>query len=302
MVDLATEWEFREGAFAHLRAVQLRTGGPVKQTDVADYRFRGQSFRLMPPQSGIWKPRQLGAALSFVSVAAREGMRPYEDHEGPDGLVRYKWRGTDPEHADNRALRAAMGHRLPLIYFKGIAKGLYEPIYPVDLVGEEPSSMQFVVALDEVSVDHWGQRDVIDLATMRRYAERVTRQRVHQPVFRSMVLRAYGSACALCNLRHTELLDAAHIRPDSRGGEPVVRNGISMCKIHHAAYDTRIIGIRPDRAVEVRPDVLEEEDGPTLRYSLQGLHGSRMRVPRSASSKPDPELLEERWEEFRASA
>lgn len=29
MVGLDLEWEFRERAFAFLRAVQLRTGGPV---------------------------------------------------------------------------------------------------------------------------------------------------------------------------------------------------------------------------------------------------------------------------------
>ena len=297
-MDLGFEWGFRERALAHLRAVQLRTGGPVRQADVAGFEHEGQRIRLMPTRSGIRKPRQLGAALSFVTTFSGGGVAPYEDVEGPDGLLRYKWQGTDADAADNRALRAAMHAGLPLIYFKGIAKGLYEPIFPVTLVGEEPDQLQFVVALDEVSAGHWEHRNVIDLDTVRRYALRLTKVRVHQPVFRSVVLQAYGCRCALCNLGHTELLDAAHIRPDAEDGEPVVTNGISMCKIHHAAYDTEIIGIRPDHEIRVRGDILDEEDGPTLRHSLQGVHGQRMQLPRQRAAEPSAELLEERWEKF----
>ena len=301
-MDLGLEWDFRERAFAHLRAVQLRTGGPVRQAEVADFDHLGERVRLMPTMRGIWKPRQLGAALSFVTTFSGGGIAPYEDVEGPDGLLRYKWQGVDPLNADNRAMRPAMENRLPLIYFKGIAKGLYEPIYPVTLVGEEPGQMQFVVALDEVSVGHWEHRNVIDLETVRRYAMRMTKVRVHQPVFRSVVLQAYGRRCALCNLGHTELLDAAHIRPDAEGGDPVVTNGISMCKIHHAAYDAEIIGIRPDHEIRVRDDVLVEEDGPTLRYALQGVHGQQLQLPRQRKARPSTELLDERWEKFLATA
>jgi hypothetical protein len=35
-----------------------------------------------------------------------------------------------------------------------------------------------------------------------------------------------------------ELLDAAHILPDGHPkGEPVVPNGLALCKLHHAAFD-----------------------------------------------------------------
>ena len=40
---------------------------------------------------------------------------------------------------------------------------------------------------------------------------------------------------ALCRLRHQELLDAAHITPDGDAeGEPVISNGVALCKLHHA--------------------------------------------------------------------
>ena len=286
---------------AHLRAVLLRTGGgPVRSADVNGFVFEGQQINLMDLRKGIWKPRQLDAALSFRKSIRVSEPEPYADSTGPDGLFRYKWQGTDPMAAANRGMRTAMERRSPLIMFHGVDKAIYQPIFPVYLVGEEQDLQQFVVALDDVSIGHWDHRDVIDLATVRSYSRRMTKVRVHQPVFRSAVLEAYERRCALCNLRHVELLDAAHIRPDSEGGEPIVTNGIAMCKIHHASYDQGIMGIRPDHEIRVRPDVLEEEDGPTLRYSLQGLHGQPMHIPRRRSAKPDGELLEERWARFLA--
>jgi putative restriction endonuclease len=114
-------------------------------------------------------------------------------------------------------------------------------------------------------------------------------------------MRAYGSRCALCSLRHGELLDAAHIVPDGLdNGAAVVRNGLALCKIHHAAFDARIVGIRPDLGVEVRPDLLAEIDGPMLRHGIQGLHGGRlMVVPDARSERPDPQRLEWAYERFR---
>jgi putative restriction endonuclease len=61
-----------------------------------------------------------------------------------------------------------------------------------------------------------------------------------------------------------------------------------------------VLGIRPDYTVEIRSDVLTEEDGPTLKHALQGLHLSRIALPRSRPSWPRPDLLEERFELFRA--
>lgn len=72
-----------------------------------------------------------------TTYTAPGGEAPYEDGIGPDGLVRYKWRGTEPRHADNRALREAMRQQRPLAYFYGAARGVYHPFYPVYLVAED---------------------------------------------------------------------------------------------------------------------------------------------------------------------
>jgi len=127
----------------------------------------------------------------------------------------------------------------------------------------------------------------------RAYTTITEKIRLHQQKFRYKVLQAYQEQCALCRLRHAELLDAAHIIPDGEpDGEAVVSNGLALCKLHHAAYDRFFLGITPDYRIEVRQDVLDEEDGPMLRHGLKGLHGGKLIVPRSAKAKPDPERLE----------
>lgn len=293
--------QVRIAMFAHLDRLRLAHPDGIPSSVINTFVFDGQPMRLVV-QPGIWKPARLAAALTIRTTWTPEGgLAPYEDRVGPDGSLRYKWRGTDPEQADNRALREARARHAPLAYFYPVARSVYVPIYPVYLVDEDRQAHEFAVDLMEPPAGlavTWDGADHLD----RRYVRRLTLQRLHQVVFRPRVLRAYDSQCALCRLRHPPLLDAAHIIPDSKGGEPVVPNGLAMCKIHHAAYDANIIGIRPDRGVEVRVDVLAEIDGPMLRHGLQEMHGSTISLPRARRHHPDPTWLEERYEEFRAAA
>lgn len=274
---------------------------PIRWDALEEFEIDGRPFKLMDRQRGIRKPRELTSALSIrTTYTPAHRARPYEDAIGPDGLIRYKWRGDDPQHAENRALRAALDEQVPLIWFVGVAEGVYEPVYPVFVLAEEPEQQQFVIAPDGVrGIVTPGQE--ID-ENLRRYALRQTRQRLHQPVFRATVLLAYLTRCAICALGHAPLLDAAHIVPDSEeGGIASVRNGLALCKIHHAAYDARVLGIRPDLVVEIRSDILEEIDGPMLEHGLKGRHGQPlMALPRRTAELPDPHLLEERYTAFRA--
>jgi len=52
-----------------------------------------------------------------------------------------------------------------------------------------------------------------------------------------------GGYCA--SYRHGDLLDAAHIHQHAAGGRPVVTNGLTLCKMHHAAYDRQILAVPP---------------------------------------------------------
>jgi putative restriction endonuclease len=96
------------------------------------------------------------------------------------------------------------------------------------------------------------------------------------------------------------LLDAAHILPDGHPrGEPWVSNGLSLCKIHHAAYDQNILGIDGALKIKIRADILIEKDGPMLRHGLQELEGKTLLVvPTAGALRPREEFLEERYREF----
>ena len=125
------------------------------------------------------------------------------------------------------------------------------------------------------------------------------RVRLHQRAFRERVLQAYREQCAICRLRHSELLDAAHIIPDTEPeGEPVVSNGLALCKLHHAAFDRQFLAIRPDYVIEIRRDILEESDGPMLLHGLKEMHQKKIVLPTVSEHRPNPMFLEKRYQRF----
>src|SRR5215216_5797884 len=212
----------RLAMFAHLGRVSVAHPNGIPSNVINSFTFEGRLLRLIV-QSGIRRPAELSAALTIrTAYTPPGGQAPYEDEIDFEGNLRYKWRGTNPGHADNRALREAMRRHLPLAYFYPIAKGVYHAIYPVYLIEEDATRHEFAVVLDDAP----DVVDRMDRVGERRYSRGLTLRRLHQAVFRPKVLRAYQSQCAICRLRHPSLLDAAHILPDHHlRGDPVVPNG-----------------------------------------------------------------------------
>ena len=260
------------------------------------FEFRGKRIHVIGPQ-GIFKPASLSVPLS-IRTSIKGG---YRDEFGDDGLIRYSYRKTGPDHHENVGLRTAMLRGLPLVYFHGVIPARYVAVWPVFVVEDSPSTNTFSVAVDDQTQTNASQSQQIkeDTLLRRRYVTVQTRKRLHQTAFRERVLRAYQHQCSLCRLRRDELLDAAHIAPDSEPeGVPSVRNGLALCRLHHAAFDRFFLGVRPDYIIEIRPDILHDRDGPTLRHAIQGLHHRRIALPRRKSNHPDIDLLSERYERF----
>jgi len=277
---------------AYVAACANRGGGVVTRAELEAFSFDGSPLKLIDSSRGIRNPRELAATLSILSQPGG----PYDDLVTDDGLLRYAYRTGPVDAGDNRKLRQAAELGLPLLLLLGVAPGAFAPVLPVYIIRDLPEQRCVEVAVDE------GLRflPVAPTAAQRSYAERLTRLRLHQPLFRARVLRAYRTQCAVCRLRHADLLDAAHILPDTHPhGHPVVANGLALCKIHHAAYDRDLLGVRPDLVVEVRAEILLEVDGPMLRHGLQEMAGARISVPATRGERPDPERLAERYEQFR---
>jgi len=286
------QWAIREDIFAWLSERRDRNKFLFTRSELVNYTFEGQRIPLLDAGRGIRNPADFSATLTIMTSA--KGI--YPDETVDDGMVRYHYRSGDS--SDNKKLRAAAQQQVPLVYFRQKSiDGPYYAHYPM-YVRDDPGTQTVTLAFAE-SVRIQMREDVPLLE--RRYAERRARARLHQDAFRDMVLTAYARRCAICRLQHVELLDAAHITPDTAEHSIVhTTNGLALCKIHHAAYDNRFLGISPDYEVRVDEALLDEVDGPMLQHGLKAMHGSMLILPSRRSDWPDRGRLAERFAEFAA--
>lgn len=291
--------DVRAACFAALDVLRAQFGDELPYKGGLDrgFAFRG---RLRVPflnyQKGIYRAAaQGGPAALAIQTSANS---PYDDEEGDDGFL-YAYRSGSIGQPDNAALRAAFALRVPIVYFVGTRPGFYRALYPWYVEDDMPDQRRVWVSagkrvgpLDEL------EPIPINDPIEKRYAVRSTRVRLHQDWFRWRVIPAYGGRCAICRLREVTLLDAAHIVEDrDPRGEPEISNGVSLCSIHHRAYDSDLMGVSPDYEVHVSRRLLEDDDGPMLDV-LKTAQGVRIVVPRQPASRPDRERLAARFERF----
>ena len=78
---------------------------------------------------------------------------------------------------------------------------------------------------------------------------------------------------------------------------PIVSNGLSPTKIHHAAFDADLIGIDPDYRIHVSDRLLEIHDGPFLELGLKGIAGTLIVRPNRIEDRPERDRLPIRFEQ-----
>jgi putative restriction endonuclease len=292
----------RASCFASLAVLSATHGEdvPYRGGLNAGFAFRGGRVPFLSPQKGIFRAAaQEGTAALSINTSANS---PYDDEETPDGFF-YAYRAGSIDQPDNRALRAAYVEGAPLVYFVATRPGFYKPVYPVYVIADDAASRRVLVSPGRMI----GPVDELDPAPVedpieRRYAVRETRVRLHQARFRGRVLIAYSSRCTICRLKETRLLDAAHIAGDLEiHCEPIVSNGLSLCSIHHRAFDENLVGISPDYKVHVARQLLEDQDGPMLEL-LKTFHARSIDLPKRSGWHPDQDRLADRFEQFQSAA
>lgn len=267
--------------------------GCVTREELSNYEIDGKQFRLIDQGRGIWNPKYLDSTLSIISDPESE----YQDSHRDDGLIEYAYQKGNINGV-NTKMRIAMRNQDPMILLNKIATSAYVPTMPVYVVNDDPVEKMFLIAVDEAMVVLSENAGAIS-PIQKKYAEAIVKRRLHQPEFRGRVLRAYGTQCAICLLKHGELLDAAHIMPDSHElGVPAVSNGIALCKIHHAAYDQNFVGISPDCKVHINSELLAEKDGPMLKHGIQEMNGRKLLLPSNEMDRPNVNSLEFRYTQF----
>lgn len=290
----------RSACFASLDVLCAQFGEDIPYRGGLDrgFPFGGRRVAFLSPQKGIFRAAaQSGPAALSINSSWRS---PYGDAEVDDGYL-YAYRSGSIDQPDNRALRQAHALRVPIVYFVATRPGWYRPLYPYYVTADFPTDQRVLVSPGRLS-GPFDEREAEPLENLveRRYAVRETRVRLHQAVFRGQVLRAYANTCTICRLRESRLLDAAHIAGDLEAhGEPIVPNGLSLCSIHHRAFDQDLVGVSADYTVHVSKRLLDDEDGPMLEL-LKQFHSSTIAIPSRAAWRPDRERLAERFERFAA--
>lgn len=290
--------DVRSSLFASLDVLAAKHGDDIPYRAGLDsgFPFRGNRVAFLSPYKGIFRASaQQGPAALSINTSATS---PYDDIEVTDGFL-YAYRTGDIDQPDNRALRAAYELGVPLVYFVATRPGWYRPLYPCFVLADDPGTKTVLVSPGRMTgpVDEQDPQPVQD-PIERRYAVRDVRVRMHQARFRGRVLNAYATRCAICTLKESRLLDAAHIVGDlEESGEPTVDNGLSLCSIHHRAFDQDLVGISPEYRIHVSRGLLDEEDGPMLDL-LKGSHGRTIVLPDKRAWRPSRERLAVRFDRF----
>ena len=298
----------RAAAFAAIEKLSQQWGGQIPWGAIREgFQTGGDTVLFANRAKGIFKPRQMSAALSIKTTVPRSGRSLwYRDQgfdaarlDGATGLLRYDLARGGREDPTNRALRIAMQRGAPLIYFIGISPATYQPIFPVWVEAFRQEEGHVLLATADFAV-----AEVVSPAAAVResieasYSLTTTRTRNHQAWFSARTKAAYRWRCAFSGLPVRELLVGAHIVPDAEGGPPSVQNGICMSALHHVAFDSQLIGVDPDYRVHVAAPLREQQDGDLLA-TIKGIDGTRLRLPRAREDWPDRGFLERRFEHFR---
>jgi putative restriction endonuclease len=128
---------------------------------------------------------------------------------------------------------------------------------------------------------------------------RLAPYRLGQQAFKAKVLDAYHRRCAITGSKIWPVLEAAHIRPVTEGGEHRLDNGLLLRSDVHTLFDRGYLGVDPAYRLQVSPR-LRQDFGNGERFYAQA--GQVVALPERRAERPQREFLE--WhldEKFMAS-
>jgi putative restriction endonuclease len=113
---------------------------------------------------------------------------------------------------------------------------------------------------------------------------------VRRPDFAEEVLRAYGSARAICGFdgalgRNPVGLEAAHVRWHSQDGPDDVENALALCALHHTLLDFGVLGFTVDLEIRVSKLYVARSDAGR---AVDALAGRTLTAPRPGRSSVNP--------------
>ncbi|MBI5565709.1 MAG: HNH endonuclease [Chloroflexi bacterium] len=121
----------------------------------------------------------------------------------------------------------------------------------------------------------------------------VASQPKRDDAFREVLLTEYDFACAICDMKfvvdNLHEAQAAHIVPKNKNGTDDPRNGLTLCRAHHWAFDIGLFTLTTDYAVQLSPVVLRAD---IRKLDMQALEGQHIHQPQREVILPHPKALE----------
>lgn len=270
--------------------------------------------------TGIFKPAWSDYALSIMIRTTS----PYEAKDEviflEDGrwLMTYSPRSGGLQQADNRALVKCMDERVPIGVFRQLTdktnrqRGSTYHILGLGLVTDYDANHDvFIIesadrpALEVITntiVDETDRYEVqLYAQIMNRFQPFVreesltytTKMPQRDKAFRGIVVREYDYTCAVCGMKFhwNNLVEAtaAHIIPKHKQGTDDPRNGLSLCRTHHWAFDAGIFTLSNGYEVVLSPIVKEAD---SHNFPLLQMEGKPVLLPASKTLQPHPEAIQ----------
>ena len=117
----------------------------------------------------------------------------------------------------------------------------------------------------------------------------LVRPRIGQGTFRVLVTDAYQRRCAITREKALPVLQAAHIKPISEGGQHRIDNGLLLRSDVHTLFDRGYVTVGPDLHFRVSRRLRADFNNGEHYFQLQG---TSIWVPPQVSDQPSREFLE----------
>ena len=118
---------------------------------------------------------------------------------------------------------------------------------------------------------------------------RLAPYRLGQRSFQAVVLDAHHRRCAISGTHIPPVLQAAHIRPVTAGGEHRLDNGLLLRSDIHTLFDRGYLGVDPRYRLHVSPRLREDFGNGDQFYAKEG---QLIELPERRADRPERQFLE----------
>jgi len=111
---------------------------------------------------------------------------------------------------------------------------------------------------------------------------RLVKTRLHQSIFRTLVMAAYENSCCMTGINNLDLLIASHIVPWSKDQKNRLNptNGFCLNALHDKAFDKGLITVSAkDYTIKISSRLKKKKDIESIRIYFLKLDGKQIALP-----------------------